>query len=179
MSSPNSYRRCVAQASKPISPILVYYANWSSVISVQDRLWVWVSDAPRLIKHVIVLVMWRDINRRHVTCYGSLFNWRSQPESRLGNYCSYPQSCTNHDFLLWQCQTRLIGKESLTGAVHSWCHQPVWGRWWRRVDVHMWPHRCVKGPTEGPATHLTSTVEEEEEEEEEKGGKGVREIRKA
>lgn len=51
----------------------------------------------------------------------------------------------------------------------------------------MWPHRCVKGPTEGPATHLISSVdeeeeekeEEEEEEEEEKGGKGVREIRKA
>lgn len=50
------------------------------------------------------------------------------------------------------------------------------------MDVHMWTQR-VKGPTEGPATHLTSTVEEEEEqeeeEEEEKGGKGVREIRKA
>lgn len=58
----NSYGRCVSEASKPISAILVYYANWSSVVSVPDRLWVWVSDALRLIRHVIVSVMCRDIN---------------------------------------------------------------------------------------------------------------------
>lgn len=80
MSYPNSYRHCVSEASKPISPILVYYVNWSSMISGLDRLQIGVPDAPRLIKHVIVLVMWSDVNKRRVSCCGSLFNHRSEPQ---------------------------------------------------------------------------------------------------
>lgn len=41
VSYPNSYGRCVSEAAKAITPILVYYANCSSVISAQDQLWIW------------------------------------------------------------------------------------------------------------------------------------------
>lgn len=80
VSYPNSYRHCVSEASKPFSPILVYYVNWSSMIPGLDRLQIGLPDAPRLIKHVIVLVMWRDVNKRRVSCCGSLFNRSSEPQ---------------------------------------------------------------------------------------------------